>query len=201
MTLASQSASREAGRRAARPVPGLAHGEGGIDRVEHVAEAGRHVLGLGQGEADAVVLDLARARVSRWPGVPGGDQEGAGHAPGVESEHELQHQRRAHPRLDRRMGADEHQVQHVVGRGGSGHVGALLLQQGEVGAGCGGDLCAPAGVDQAVPRGGDEPGLGTVGDTAVRPGLERAQERVGQGVGGGGDGARAHREGGGTSLP
>jgi hypothetical protein len=124
----------------------------------------------------------------------GRDQEGAGHAARVEAENNLQHQWRAQARVDRGVGADEHQVEGAVGGGARPGVRPLGVEQGEMGCGEGGDAGAAGGVGGAVPGRGDQPGLGAVGDAAAGPDLEGAEQGVGERVGRGGEIAGAGGE-------
>ena len=101
----------------------------------------------------------------------------------VEAEHGLQHQRRVHGRIDRRMRADEQQFQPLVGKFGCRHQGAGLLGgKDEVRLGLPADRRVAGHVDRASPRHRQQPGLGIVGDAVARPGRQRRVKGVGQAV-------------------
>ena len=94
---------------------------GGVDRLEHGVQTRRQLLGFGHLERDAGIPDLGLG--ARQPPAHGvrAHQEGGRDPDRVETEHGLQHQRRVHGRIDRRMRADEQQFQPLVGKFGCRH--------------------------------------------------------------------------------
>ncbi len=180
--------------RAGHVIPATA--EGRVDGLEHRSEAERQLVGLRNLDADARVADLGLHADEPLSHGGGRDHE-RGRDPGrVEAQHGLQHERRPHPLLDRRMGADEEQREALVREGALRRGGSLRLvdHRMEGGERAGLDREVSAGVDQAPAGRGEEPGLRLLGHAVARPRGERRDEGVTQGVLCRGHVARAPRE-------
>ena len=84
------------------------------------------------------------------------------------------------------MGADEEELQPLVGEDRRFPLGTLGDDL-ERRRGRGRDFRVPRGVDEPPPRGGQQPGLGLVGNSDAWPRLECCQQRVAERVLGGRD--------------
>ncbi len=94
---------------------------GGIDRAEDRLEPLRKLMRLGDLERDTGVANL---RLRPHQALRHGrrrHKEGSRDLGRVEPQHRLQHERRMHVRIDRRMRADEQHLQPLVGNGIGGH--------------------------------------------------------------------------------
>ena len=110
-------------------------------------------------------------------------QERPGDGGGIEAEDGLEHQRRADRRVDRRVGADEHQPEPFVGNVVPVHVGLRFLgQQFEMGLPGAGRRPPPCRVDPAPARHCQQPRFRPVRDSGLRPPPQRFGEGLGQRV-------------------
>jgi hypothetical protein len=89
--------------------------EGGVDRFQDRVDALTELTHAGDLERDPGVTDLRLCPDEPLAHRPRRHEERRRDTTGVESEHGLQHQRRARRRLDSRMRADEEQLQTLVG--------------------------------------------------------------------------------------
>ena len=117
-------------------------------------------------------LIFAFARERRWPIVAGAMRKAGDDASRVEAQHHLQDQRRADGLLDRRVGADEEQLELAVGDPRGPKPAACSRRRREPTAGRVRRAAPPRRVDQVTPRHGEQPGIGTPGTPVRRPGRE-----------------------------
>ena len=89
----------------------------GVDRVQHRLEPPWQLAGLGDGKRDPGIADLGLGADQPLAHGRRRDQKGRGDPGGVEPQHGLQHQRRPRRRVDRGMGADEQELEPLVGEG------------------------------------------------------------------------------------
>ncbi len=155
----------------------------GVDRLQHGIKSRGELVALRHAERNPGLPDpVLRAHQAlahgRW-----GDQERRGDRRGVEAEHRLQHQRRAHAGVDRRMRAGEHQPQALVGNPGlCACIVDPVRQQRQRRFRLLPHAPAPRGIDELAPGHRQQPGFGHTRDPAARPIGERLHESLGQRV-------------------
>ena len=91
--------------------------EGGINGIQHGAQTGRKQRCIRDFERDPCLTDF---RLRAYQSLSHGlwcDEEGAPDRSGIQAEHHLQHQGCVHVGIDRRMGADQHEIEPLVGQG------------------------------------------------------------------------------------
>jgi hypothetical protein len=158
-----------------------------VDRFQHGGQPGREVLSFGQQERDTGGADppLGPHQSLRHDGRL--DRERCGDRCGLDAEHGLQHQRRAHVGCDGGMGTDEHELEPAVRN--RSHIGFESL---------GGRMAFAEWfghpvrrrlphVAQPVARHGQQPPLRVGGHTVDGPPRHGAFQGVGERVLGGGD--------------
>ncbi|MEJ1969637.1 MAG: hypothetical protein WDN03_13535 [Rhizomicrobium sp.] len=105
---------------------GPAFGIGGIDRLQHGIETFAEIGTVRHAERNGGGADLGLGAHQALAHRRGRDEKRRGDGGGVEAEHALQDQRRTHRRLDRGMGAGEHQGEALVGNVGRRGAGELV---------------------------------------------------------------------------
>ena len=146
-------------------------------------ETPAQLVGLGEPEGNAGLLDLALGPDQALAHGRRRHQKGRRDGAGIETQHRLEHEGRVHLRRKRRVGAGEHEAQAIVGNRGGFAGGAELLGQQQQGLRRLAPRPAPARrVDQAAPRDRQQPGFGRARHALLRPGRKRAGEGVGQRV-------------------
>jgi hypothetical protein len=168
--------------------------EGGVDRVEDVSQSLRQLLRLGDDERNARGRDLGLGPHQSLAHRGGRHEEGGGQPGRVQAEHDLQHERRTDTRLDGGVGADEQQLQPLVGERVIRRRGRQRLQMRDDGLGLRADALSTMTADEGAPRRRQQPRIGRRGHAARRPGAHGGVERVGQGIFGRGDVARPRSE-------
>jgi len=145
-----------------------------------VRQARHQVVAIWQGKADPGCLDLGARAGQTLAQRRGRDQEGTCHAPGIQPQHQLQHQGCAHSGVNGRVGTDEHQVERPVRGGSVSDVATFLLEMPEVLGGPGQAALGAYRVDGPVLCHRHQPGFGAGGHTVARPDFERPHERIRQ---------------------
>ncbi len=153
-----------------------------VDRLQHRRQAFRPLRRLRLLEPQAGRADLRLGADQALGHRLRLHQERARDAGGVEAEHGLQHQRAVDARVDRGVGADEHQPQPAVGqrrRVGRGLVfaGPQHRERRIVG-----QPLAARRHQQPTAGGRQQPRVGRHRHAVERPAFERRGEGVGQGV-------------------
>ena len=175
---------------------GPALGEDGVEHREDFAEALGELLALGHAERNPGIADAVLRAHQALAHGGGRDQECGADRRGVEAEHRLQDERRAHAGVDRRMRAREHEPQALVRnkRITVRRLGELLGKQRERRRRLFAGPSAARRIDQLSACHGEEPSLGRARDALHRPFGERAGECLGERVLCAGDIARARGE-------
>lgn len=159
-----------------------------IDRLQHRAQARRPLGRTRDLERNAGVADLLLGAAQALADRRRPGEIGRRDARRVEAEHDLQHQRRPHRRIERRMGADEQQFQTLVGKLVRQLVGFRRLAVGdEDRLGEPPHAALARGVDQPAPRGRQQPGFRLLRHAFFGPGLQRGAQRIGQRILGAGE--------------
>ena len=178
---------------------GPAFGKAGVDRGENGVDSMRQLFALGNGERDAGLLNLLLGTRQALAHRCRGDEKRGGDRLAVQSEHDLQHQRRADAGFDRRMRAREQQCEALVG---DLHISLRLrrcvlqsvgedLQLGTHGIA---RLTASHAIDQLAARDREQPTFGISRTAVHRPIGERRSECFRERVFGRRDVTRARRE-------
>lgn len=151
---------------------------GGVDGVEHIGGAPGQLHRLGNIEGNARITDFLLRAPEPLPQRFRREQKGAGDALGRQAQHRLQHQRCACLLRDGRVGADEEELQTLIGEE-HGLAGIDRVQFIEPLQLWHGGIAHPQmaiAVDQRAARGGEQPGIGVGGHARARPRFERGHK-------------------------
>jgi len=133
-------------------------------------------------ELNAGVADLSLGTHQALPHRGRRNQERVGNARGIEAKNGLEHKRRVHSRINRRMGTHEEQFQPFIWKLRRHSCLPFFPEELERGFARFNHLPMTHQIDKGAARRRQQPGLGILRHAISRPDRERRQQRIAESV-------------------